>query len=62
MPDTDQKAEFTFECPHCHKSFDADVVQGAGRIRGFKCPHCRLFVPYERVAEQALTRDPDATP
>lgn len=60
MTDTGQKAEFTFECPHCHKPFDADVVQGAGRIRGFKCPNCRLFVPYERVAEQALTRDLDA--
>jgi transposase len=61
MADIGQKAKFTFECPHCHKPFDADVVQGAGRIRGFKCPNCRLFVPYDRVAEQALTRDPDAT-
>jgi tRNA(Ile2) C34 agmatinyltransferase TiaS len=61
MTDVEQKMGFTFECPHCHKQFDADVVQGAGRIRGFKCPHCRLFVPYDRVAEQALTRDPDAS-
>ena len=53
MADVEQKMGFTFECPHCHKQFDADVVQGAGRIRGFKCPHCRLFVPYDRVGEQA---------
>ena len=51
---------YTIECPHCHKRFDADAVQGAGRIQGFKCPHCRLFVPLGRVAEQGLTRDPDA--
>jgi tRNA(Ile2) C34 agmatinyltransferase TiaS len=50
----------TIVCPHCHKPFEAPAVQGKGRIRGFKCPHCRLFVPFERIAEQALTRDPDA--
>jgi tRNA(Ile2) C34 agmatinyltransferase TiaS len=60
MADIAKEPGFTFECPHCHKQFDAEVVQGAGRIRGFKCPHCRLFVPYDRVAEQALTRDSDA--
>jgi tRNA(Ile2) C34 agmatinyltransferase TiaS len=51
---------FTVTCPHCHKPFDPPSVQGKGRIRGFKCPHCRLFVPYDRVAEQALSRDPHA--
>jgi tRNA(Ile2) C34 agmatinyltransferase TiaS len=58
MADTQHSSGFTVECPHCHKSFDAPSVQGSGRIRGFKCPHCRLFVPYDRVAEQALTREP----
>ena len=53
MADTEQTQEITVECPHCHKPFDASAVQGKGRIRGFKCPHCRLFVPYDRVAEQA---------
>jgi DNA-directed RNA polymerase subunit RPC12/RpoP len=34
------------ECPHCHKRFSAEVIEGsAARYRGFKCPHCRLFVP-----------------
>jgi phage FluMu protein Com len=40
-------------CPHCHKPFSADVL-GGGAHRGFKCPHCRLFVPFERVEEQTL--------
>jgi transposase-like protein len=45
----------TVECPHCHKTFEAESVQGRGRIQGFKCPHCRLFVPLDRVAEQKTT-------
>jgi tRNA(Ile2) C34 agmatinyltransferase TiaS len=60
MAEVELKGPFTVECPHCHKPFDVETVQGKGRIRGFKCPHCRLFVPYDRVAEQALSRDPDA--
>jgi len=51
---------YAIECPHCHKPFEADAVKGKGRIRGFKCPHCRLFVPFERVSEEPLSRDPDA--
>jgi DNA-directed RNA polymerase subunit RPC12/RpoP len=42
------------DCPHCKKSFDAELLEGdAARYNGFKCPHCRLFVPFERVGEQA---------
>ena len=41
-------------CPHCKKTFQAELLEGdAARYNGFKCPHCRLFVPYERVVEQA---------
>jgi DNA-directed RNA polymerase subunit RPC12/RpoP len=37
-------------CPHCKKTFTADLMAGdAERYRGFKCPHCRLFVPAARV-------------
>jgi phage FluMu protein Com len=45
---------FEVECPHCHKTFSAELLEGsAERYRGFKCPHCKLFVPYERAdAEQ----------
>jgi DNA-directed RNA polymerase subunit RPC12/RpoP len=39
-------------CPHCKKTFSADLMAGsAERYRGFKCPHCRLFVPAARVGE-----------
>jgi DNA-directed RNA polymerase subunit RPC12/RpoP len=38
-------------CPHCKKPFSAELLRGAAsRYRGFKCPHCRLFVPAERAA------------
>jgi DNA-directed RNA polymerase subunit RPC12/RpoP len=37
-------------CPHCKKTFNASLIAGgAERYRGFKCPHCRLFVPAARV-------------
>ena len=41
----------TFEvtCPHCKKPFEAELMDAAAEHRGFKCPHCRLFVPYERA-------------
>ena len=41
-------------CPHCRKPFEATLLPGStGRHRGFKCPHCRLFVPLGRSAEPA---------
>ncbi|MDQ4030564.1 MAG: hypothetical protein M3168_05930 [Actinomycetota bacterium] len=46
---------YDVSCPHCHKPFKADVMGGAAeRYRGFKCPHCKLFVPFERADEQDL--------
>jgi DNA-directed RNA polymerase subunit RPC12/RpoP len=37
-------------CPHCKKAFSANLLDGsAERYRGFKCPHCRLFVPAARI-------------
>ena len=36
-------------CPHCKKSFTAELMGEDERRKGFKCPHCRLFVPYERA-------------
>lgn len=45
---------YQVECPHCKKSFEAELLEGdAARYNGFKCPHCRLFVPFERVGGQA---------
>jgi len=53
---------FEAECPHCHKTFDAEPLEGgrADRYQGFKCPHCKLFVPLRRVADTGLTRDTDS--
>ena len=52
MADAQQQSSFEVECPHCHKSFSAQTIEGsAARYRGFKCPHCRLFVPVGRATE-----------
>jgi endogenous inhibitor of DNA gyrase (YacG/DUF329 family) len=54
-----QERSFEVECPHCHKSFAAEEIDGgrAARYRGFKCPHCKLFVPLGRVADLPISRD-----
>jgi transposase-like protein len=37
-------------CPHCKKTFKAELIAGhTERHRGFKCPHCKLFVPADRA-------------
>ena len=38
-------------CPHCKKTFRGELL-GANEKQGFKCPHCRLFVPYDRAPEK----------
>jgi transposase-like protein len=51
-----KEGSFAVECPHCRRTFRADlIVGGVARHTGFKCPHCNLFVPYERAAEQGNT-------
>jgi DNA-directed RNA polymerase subunit RPC12/RpoP len=48
--DTPTERIETIVCPHCKKEFQADLMAGsAERYRGFKCPHCRLFVPAARI-------------
>ncbi|MFL5930568.1 MAG: hypothetical protein ACJ75P_04860 [Gaiellaceae bacterium] len=37
-------------CVHCGKPFRADVLGSHTELAGVKCPHCRLFMPLERVA------------
>jgi phage FluMu protein Com len=53
---------FEVECPHCHKSFAGQPIEGgrAARYLGFKCPHCKLFVPLQRATDAGLSRDTDA--
>jgi DNA-directed RNA polymerase subunit RPC12/RpoP len=52
-----QATGYEVACPHCHKRFTARLIEGAAeRYRGFKCPHCKLFVPAAH-ADEALARD-----
>ena len=56
-----QTTGYEVACPHCHKPFTASLIEGsAARYRGFKCPHCKLFVPAAHGEDQPLSRDPDA--
>ena len=41
--------QFDVECPHCHRSFRAELIGAKSAQAGFKCPHCRLFVRYDRT-------------
>jgi DNA-directed RNA polymerase subunit RPC12/RpoP len=36
-------------CPHCGKTFEGELLGEDERHKGFKCPHCKLFVPFERA-------------
>jgi transposase-like protein len=52
------RTEGTFDvtCPHCRKQFRAELLAAqSARHAGFKCPHCRLFVAYERATEDNPT-------
>jgi hypothetical protein len=36
-------------CVHCSKPFRAEVLSPETEHAGVKCPHCRLFMPLERI-------------
>jgi DNA-directed RNA polymerase subunit RPC12/RpoP len=36
-------------CVHCGKAFEAEILSANTQQAGVKCPHCRLFMPLERV-------------
>jgi transposase-like protein len=57
-----EEQQFEVECPHCHKTFAGERIEGgrAARYRGFKCPHCKLFVPLQRATDSGLSRARDA--
>jgi len=38
-------------CLHCGKPFRAEVLGPQTEQAGVKCPHCKLFMPLERVEE-----------
>jgi DNA-directed RNA polymerase subunit RPC12/RpoP len=57
---TGSEGTFDVVCPHCKKPFIGELMAGsASRYEGFKCPHCRLFFPFERLGE-AAPADPAA--
>jgi hypothetical protein len=43
------------QCPHCRKSFRADVLGPNTKHAGYKCPHCKLFVPLGRAEDTEQT-------
>jgi predicted RNA-binding Zn-ribbon protein involved in translation (DUF1610 family) len=45
-------------CPHCKKPFEGRLLSGRSHQRGFKCPHCRLFVPIERADGDSASPQP----
>ncbi len=50
-----ETTQYEVLCPHCKKQFRAELLTGsAARFSGFKCTHCRLFVPFQRVDAQDL--------
>jgi DNA-directed RNA polymerase subunit RPC12/RpoP len=46
--------QYDVVCPHCKKPFRGRLLSGsAARYHGFKCPHCKLFVPFARTPTNA---------
>lgn len=56
--------KFEVECPHCHKTFAGEPIEGgrAARYLGFKCPHCKLFVPLDRARDSDLLEPLSSAP
>ena len=55
MSSSGNDESFEVVCPHCGKAFESELLSGSSeRHQGFKCPHCRLFVAYERADGQDL--------
>jgi hypothetical protein len=54
VADLPELTTYEVTCPHCRKDFTGELLSGAAaRHQGFKCPHCKLFVPWERVAGES---------
>jgi DNA-directed RNA polymerase subunit RPC12/RpoP len=56
VADPAPQASYDVMCPHCKKPFEGELMTAASPpwTRGFKCPHCRLFVPFERANGEEL--------
>ena len=47
-------------CPHCGKEFEGELLASDSTAGGYKCPHCRLFVPAAHGEAQPHAHNPDA--
>ena len=54
---TGETTTSTLVCPHCHKPFMPKQGAGSRRLRGWKCPHCKLFLPETRAEDAPLSRE-----
>ena len=55
VADVQPTTTYSLLCPHCQRRFVAELIEGPSeRHRGFKCPHCKLFVPLERAEDAEL--------
>jgi DNA-directed RNA polymerase subunit RPC12/RpoP len=41
--------ELDVVCAHCRKPFRSEILAPNTEQAGFKCPHCRLYMPLERA-------------
>jgi hypothetical protein len=58
---SEKSVELTVTCPHCRREFTATpMTDEADRPTGFKCTHCRLFVPFDRAGELDLIQEESA--
>jgi len=61
MADATSEPGQVASCPHCRKPFSAELIAGgAQRHRGFKCPHCKLFVPENRAEDLLFRAEPES--
>jgi hypothetical protein len=47
-------------CLHCRKPFRAEVLGHETEQAGVKCPHCKLFMPLERVEHDEDAEDAES--
>ncbi len=51
------QSRYVVVCPHCGKEFESELLEASDPAgpSGFKCTHCRLFVPFERADASTAT-------
>jgi DNA-directed RNA polymerase subunit RPC12/RpoP len=44
-----EQDELDVVCVHCRKPFRSEILAPNTEQAGFKCPHCRLYMPLDRA-------------